>query len=40
MSDLILADTSIWVTHFREGQKDLIDLLEQDLIACHPYIVR
>lgn len=39
MSDLILADTSIWVTHFREGQKELIDLLEQGLIACHPYIV-
>lgn len=39
MSDLILADTSIWVTHFGEGQKHLIDLLEQGLIACHPYIV-
>lgn len=39
MSDLILADTSIWVTHFKEGQKELINLLEQGLIACHPYIV-
>lgn len=39
MSDLVLADTSIWITHFREGQKHLVDLLEQGLVACHPHIV-
>ena len=39
MHDLILADTSVWVKHFREGQTHLSSLLEQGLIACHPYIV-
>jgi hypothetical protein len=39
MSELVLADTSIWVKHLREGQKHLIWLLEQGLIACHPYII-
>mgnify|MGYP003973820441 FL=1 len=39
MPELVLADTSIWVTHFKEGQKHLTQLLEQGLIACHPYII-
>ncbi len=39
MPDLVLADTSIWVTHFRDGNKHLTQLLEQGLVACHPYIV-
>ena len=39
MPELVLADSSIWVTHFKEGQKHLTQLLEQGLIACHPYII-
>lgn len=39
MLDLILADTSVWIKHFREGQVHLSSLLEQGLIACHPYII-
>lgn len=39
MPDLILADTSIWVKHFGEGQTHLISLLEQGFIACHPFII-
>ncbi len=39
MPELVLADTSIWVTHFREGQKNLSQLLEQGLVACHQYII-
>ena len=39
MPELVLADTSIWITHFREGQKSLSQLLEQGLVACHPYII-
>ncbi len=39
MLNLILTDTSVWIKHFREGQTHLISLLEQGLIACHPYIV-
>ena len=39
MSELILADTSVWVRHFRNGEEHLIELLDQGLIACHPFIV-
>ena len=39
MRDPVLADTSVWVNHFREGQEHLITLLEQGLVACHPFIV-
>ncbi len=39
MPDLVLADTSIWVRHFREGEKNLIQLLELGFVACHPFIV-
>jgi predicted nucleic acid-binding protein len=39
MPEFVLADTSIWITHFREGRKHFIELLEQSLIACHPYII-
>jgi hypothetical protein len=39
MLSFILADTSVWIKHFREGQTHLISLLEQGLIACHPYII-
>ncbi len=39
MPELVLADTSIWITHFREGQKNLSQLLERGLVASHPYII-
>ena len=39
MPELVLVDTSIWVTHFREGQKHLTQLLEQSQVASHPYII-
>ena len=39
MPDMILADTSVWIKHFREGQTHLISLLEQGFIACHPFII-
>ena len=39
MSELILADTPIWITHLREGDKHFMQLLEQGLVACHPFIV-
>ena len=39
MRDLVLTDTSVWVKHFREGQEHLISLLEQGIVACHPFIV-
>ncbi|MFC1884285.1 type II toxin-antitoxin system VapC family toxin [Thermodesulfobacteriota bacterium] len=39
MSDLILVDTSVWIRHLRESEINLIHLLEQGLVACHPFIV-
>ena len=38
MSNLILVDTSVWIKHLRESDKNLIRLLEQGLVACHPLI--
>ena len=39
MSDFILVDTSVWIKHLRESDKNLIRLLEKGLVACHPFII-
>ena len=39
MPDFILVDTSVWIKHLREGDQNLIRLLEQELVACHPFII-
>ena len=39
MPDLILVDTSVWIKHLREGDNNLIQLFEQGLVACHPFII-
>jgi predicted nucleic acid-binding protein len=36
---LILADTSIWIDHFRSGNKDLQMALNSGQIVIHPWIV-
>jgi predicted nucleic acid-binding protein len=36
---LILADTSIWIDHFRSGNKDLQKALNSGQIVIHPWIV-
>jgi predicted nucleic acid-binding protein len=36
---MVLVDTSIWVSHFREGNAGLADLLNNGKVACHPFIV-
>ena len=36
---MILVDTSVWVRHFRMGDKRLAELLEAGEVACHPDIV-
>ena len=39
MSELVLVDTSVWIKHLRESDKKLVRLLEQGLVACHPFII-
>jgi hypothetical protein len=36
---IVLADTSVWLDHWRRGIPHLADLLEEDRIAVHPFVV-
>ena len=36
---LVLADTSVWVAHFRRADPLLQSLLATDQILCHPLVV-
>lgn len=36
---LVLADTSVWVAHFRRANPSLQSLLESGQILCHPLVV-
>lgn len=36
---MVLVDTSVWVSHLREGNDDLERLLNDGEVACHPLIV-
>jgi predicted nucleic acid-binding protein len=36
---LVLADSSVWVAHFRGANRVLQSLLATDLVLCHPLIV-
>ena len=36
---MILADTSIWVDHFRKENKQLRTYLERGQIAMHPFVI-
>ena len=36
---MILADTSIWIDHFRSGNKEMRTHLDQGQIVIHPFIV-
>lgn len=36
---MILVDTSVWVDHFRRGNRTLAGLLEHGEVLCHPFIV-
>lgn len=35
----VLADTSVWVAHFRQADAKLQELLQHDQVLCHPLIV-
>jgi len=36
---MVLVDTSVWVGHLREMHVDLVNLLADGEVACHPFIV-
>jgi len=36
---LILADTSVWIDHFRSGNKDLQKALNQGQVVIHSWII-
>ena len=37
--DMVIVDTSIWVTHLRQGSRQLEKLLLDAEVMCHPFIV-
>lgn len=36
---MVLVDTSVWVDHLRNGNNQLIGLLSEGDVLCHPFIV-
>jgi len=36
---MILADTSVWINHFRSGNPTLAALLEESRIGTHPFVI-
>jgi len=36
---MVLVDTSVWVSHFRDGNNELANLLNNGEVLCHPLIV-
>lgn len=35
----VLVDTSVWIDHFRHGNTRLIELLAQDAVSMHPFVL-
>jgi predicted nucleic acid-binding protein len=36
---MVLVDTSIWISHFRDGNPELANLLNDGTVLCHPLII-
>jgi predicted nucleic acid-binding protein len=36
---VILVDTSVWIDHLRNSERQLVTLLGRDEVACHPFVV-
>jgi predicted nucleic acid-binding protein len=36
---MVLVDTSVWIDHLRRRSERLAALLEDGLVACHPFVV-
>jgi len=35
---MVLADTSVWIEHFRHGEQRLADRLSEGLVLMHPFV--
>ncbi len=35
---IVLADTSVWIQHFRHGEPRLADCLSQGFVLMHPFV--
>jgi predicted nucleic acid-binding protein len=35
---MVLADTSVWIEHFRRGRPTLADRLSEGLVLMHPFV--
>ena len=35
---MVLADTSVWIEHFRRGEPVLVDHLSEGLVLMHPFV--
>lgn len=36
---MVLVDTSVWVSHLRETNDGLVELLNNGEVVCHPFII-
>ncbi len=36
---MVLVDTSVWVSHFRDGNDELANLLNDGRVLCHPLVL-
>lgn len=36
---MILVDTSIWIDHLHAAEPELVALLTDDEVGCHPYVI-
>lgn len=35
----VLLDTSVWIRHFRESNDEVVQLLEEQQVVIHPFVV-
>ena len=36
---ITLVDTSVWIDHLRQGNKQLTTLLDKGGVCCHPFVI-
>jgi predicted nucleic acid-binding protein len=36
---MVLVDTSVWIDHFRNNNKQLVELLNEDKVFCHQLVI-